>query len=66
MNNTRIGDIILFAIKLFFDLLPFILIIVITILIVKAIRRSNKQNYELRKYQAETERIKAEAMRDKT
>lgn len=58
MNHT-----IIYALS---GLISFSIIIGLPILlIIKAIKKSSKRNYELRKYQAETERIKAEAMRDK-
>lgn len=47
-----------------FLFLPYIIIIIATILIVRAIKKHNQRKFELEKYKAETERMKAEAMRD--
>lgn len=55
--------------QLFTKILPtiifFAIAAIVIILIIKKIRTSNKRNYELAKFRAETERIKAEAMRDR-
>lgn len=54
--------------QLFTKIVPTIIFLFIATIIVihikRAIKKSNQRNYELAKYRAETERIKAEAMRD--
>lgn len=49
--------------QLYANLIMLGILFLVIALIARAIKKSSDRNYELRKYQAETERIKAEAMR---